>query len=242
MILLDAFRAHALLSPGALILQSDGDDAMTYREAWNVSELLGAHLIERTEKGELSAGCTVAVLGEAHPLLLSCCLACTKSGHAYRLFSDAELLAAAQMPLILTASESIAADDLRSLGATFLDAHKIRTYIVPGMTDDFSCGCGTEDCEHGPFLQECWPGEWLDDQGVFAECGQLDAEACASVPAQIAAAQTAPAQITAKEHDALLEAALNAPEQNPCFSPPLDLVNPRLAAVITLGESVSVQR
>jgi hypothetical protein len=228
LILLDAFRVHALHDPGTIIMQSDGGDAVTYREAWNVSELLGAHLVERTRHGGLPAGCTIAVLGQDHPLLLSCCFACTKSGHAYQLFSDAEAFAAAQMPLVLTASESVMTDELRSLGATVLDAHKIRTYIVPGMTDDFSCGCGTEDCTHGPFLQECWPAEWLDDQGVFAVNSQSDVKAKA----------TTPAQITAAEHDALLVAALDALEDNPCFSLPPDLANPQVAAVIALGNTV----
>jgi hypothetical protein len=229
LILLDAFRVHALHDPGTIIMTSSSGDAVTYREAWNVSELLGAHLIERTERGQLNPDDIIAVLGTDHPLLLSCCFACTKSGHGYRIYSDEDAADAALLPLILTTSKAVRADDLQKLGTQVLDAHKVRTYIVPGMTDDFSCGCGTDDCTHGPFLQECSPAEWLDDSGVFAVLACNDGET---------ADPASTLQMTAAEHDLFLADALDVPVEDARFSLPLDLTNPQLAAVIARGKTL----
>jgi hypothetical protein len=229
LILLDAFRVHALHDPGTIIMTSAAGDALTYREAWNVSELVGAHLIERKERGELAPDAQVAVVGSTHPLLLSCCFAATKGGCGYRLFNDryrkgaegaASLLAsiaASGIALILTASETLTPELLRSESVDVLDAHRIRTYIVPGMTDDFSCGCGAEDCAHGPFLQECSPADWLGDEAFFA----FEEEGGGG--------------LRAYEHDALLAEALEAAGDERVFSTPFNLADPWVAATVALG-------
>jgi hypothetical protein len=200
-------------------------DALTYREAWNVSELLGAHLIERSEGGELSRSEPIAVFGSVHPLVLSCCFACAKSGHPYRRIDDSlpgAIEETQQFALVLAASTDILAPELEAQGVRLLDAHRIRTYIVPGMTDDFSCGCGMQDCTHGPFLQECSPTAWLADDEIFA----IESDHA----------------ITVSEHDIWLVNALEGRQSTAATLPPFslfpNLADPFLAALIAQGKEV----
>ena len=192
MLLLDAFRVHALHSPGNVVMRATDGEPFTYRQIWNVSELLGAHLIEKTELGLLAPGEAVAVFGQDEPLLLSCQLACAKSSHPFVLrTSDSPHSDIGKV--VLAASGKIAATLQARLDddTVILDAERMLSYIVPGMTDDFSCGCGTDDCSHGPFLQECMPYAWFAGDGVFA-----------------IAADSAASEITVTEHDAVLTEAL----------------------------------
>jgi hypothetical protein len=142
---------------------------MSYREIWNVSELLGAHLIERVETGEIASGATIPIIGSSHPLVLACILACAKSGCAFALMSELTPWATAQTletTTVLIAQPEAGDTDIL---ARALDAQRIRGYIVPGMTDDDTCNCGMEDCLHGPFLQLCMPSSWLDGSAVFCQ-------------------------------------------------------------------------
>lgn len=197
MLLLDAFRLHALHSPGNVLMRDGRGEKFTYRQVWNVSELLGAHLIEQTELGTLKEGEPVAILGWDEPLLVGCILACAKSKHphvlvgktlmdvldgltsangkaALKVLSECKSKDFAKDPCsskVILAPTTKLADLVRAqLGSNVkvFDGELMLSYIVPGMSDDFSCGCGDDDCVHGPFLQECMPSQWFADTGIFA--------------------------------------------------------------------------
>jgi hypothetical protein len=250
LILLDAFRLHALHDPGSIIMRSDSDEALSYREAWNVSELLGGHLIEARESGELAKGEPVGVFGHRHPLVLSCCFACAKSGHPYQLFNEYSTDipdGIFQMTLVLYAGDRPFAHELTNLGTRVLDAHRIRSYLVLGMTDDFSCGCGLEDCAHGPFLQECSPAHWLDEKEIFT----LRNVSTENKPAQCHKGEKSSTlwRMSAREHDALLAANLEIDQISDenkttsslkATSPLPDLADLRIATLIALGKEVGI--
>lgn len=194
MLLLDAFRVHALHSPGNVAIRATDGEPFTYRQIWNVSELLGAHLIEKTEQGLLTSGEPVTIFGWDEPLLLSCQLACAKSSHPYTLVAFDSPVPASGRVVLVASGKTIERVKIRSVGfgdTIFLDAERMLSYIVPGMTDDFSCGCGTDDCAHGPFLQECMPQAWFAGDGVFA-----------------VGADSSATEIAVAEHDALLTEVL----------------------------------
>jgi hypothetical protein len=189
MILLDIVRARALFEP-ARVPYNYPDDPMTYREIWNVSELLGAHLIERTQSGELKPHTPILTYGSSHPLALCCLLACAKSAHPCLLVTltpntqltdtgadatvliAAPLLCASRLPktanIPTIANAKAVSPDAKAVSSRALDAQRIRGFIVPGMADDDICNCGQQDCEHGPFLQQCMPSSWLSDEDAFS--------------------------------------------------------------------------
>lgn len=274
MLLLDAFRVHALYDPGNTAICDNLGRSYTYRQIWNTSELLGAHLLEQGERGALPAGATVGVVGTAEPLIVSCILAAAKTGHPHTLLgSGRQAFAKTQdYAVVLAASSQLAADLKLAQGlaqgqdavaaetmaaatrtryttqtphspqppAKVFDAELMLSYIVPGMTDDFSCGCGTADCSHGPFLQECMPSEWLKSNATF--CMQTDGTT-----------------LTASEHDTLLTKALTKADDEadtdatkkatgttPTLSidiqeqPQLTLCNTNLAAALAKGQQVNL--
>jgi hypothetical protein len=254
MLLLDAFRVHALHDPGNVLARDPEGVEFTYRQVWNVSELLGAHLIEQTEKGLLQADEPVAILGWDESLLSACVLACAKSKHPHLLVGrDVSPVVDDGRKVMLAASTQLAQAAKEQLkdSAKIFDAELMLSYIVPGMTDDFSCGCGTDDCAHGPFLQECMPSEWFADTGVFA-----------------VAADAAHTGMSVAEHDAVLTDALmnegsaNESEERPeilntpCdrsgdetvrsdaitdIRVPLNLCNPHLAAALATGKEIRLK-
>jgi hypothetical protein len=254
MLLLDAFRVHALHDPGNVLARDSEGVEFTYRQVWNVSELLGAHLIEQTEKGTLQTDEPVAILGWDEPLLLACVLACAKSKHPHLLIGrDASPVVDDGRKVMLAASTQLAQAAKEQLkdSARIFDAELMLSYIVPGMTDDFSCGCGTDDCAHGPFLQECMPSEWFADAGMFA-----------------VAADAAHTEMSVAEHDTLLTDVLmneGSADENeerseilntPCdrssektvrsdtsaeVGVPLNLCNPHLAVALATGKEICLK-
>jgi len=218
MLLLDAFRLHALHDAGNPLLEWEGG-SLTYRQVWNVSELLGAHLIEHTAQGDLPQAEPVAVLGSQHPLALACQFAALKSNHpCYFLSLDQALAAQASgsLPRALLLANSFGG--LPTSSPIALDAQLMLSYLVPGMSDDFSCGCGQEDCAHGPFLQECMPASWLDDDSLVRPA-QAELEA-----------------MTAAQHDLALNAQLLGGQIIGASS--LDICDILTAATIATGGAI----